>query len=127
MFFKKKTSSTVATSGAPEQPAAAMNVDRTPWQRITLSFIGIAVCLLEWRWATAHLYSLPPTSVAAFTTITVNNLYVVGALVVFFVTGRLVYEWKASTANQLVSEVSNVYDSTKVPPPKNFDDLAKIP
>jgi len=128
MFFKKKTSSTVATSGAPEQPSAPMDVDRIPWQRLSLSILGIAIVMFEWRWATNHLYSLPVTSVAAFTTITVNSLYVVGALVVFFVTGRLVYEWKSSTANQLISQVTDTYANTiPVPPPKKFDDLAKIP
>jgi len=121
MFVKKKESTVVETP--PITPA--MNVDRTPWQRITLSLLGILICLLEWRWATEHLYSLPATSIAAFTTITVNNLYVIGALVIWFVTGRLVYEWKSNTANQLVSEVSNTYGNF-IPPPKTFDD-PKIP
>jgi hypothetical protein len=120
----------VATSGKEVTPTVAMpkpapifDFNRVPWQRLALSILGIAICLFEWRWATEHLYSLPAGAIAAFTTITVNSLYVVGALVVFFVTGRLVYEWKATTANQLVTQVTDTYAlSTTVPPPKAFDD-----
>lgn len=116
----------VATEVAPRAPVPlpVMNVDRVPWQRLSLSILGIAIIMTEWRWATNHLYSLPPTSIAAFTTITVNSLYVVGALVVFFVTGRLVYEWKSTTTNELVSRIDQVYEH--VPAPKHFDD-PKIP
>jgi len=125
MFVKKKESTVVENQPPTLKPG--ISPDRIPWQRLTLSLTGIAIVMFEWRWATNHLYSLPVTSIASFTTITVNSLYVVGALVVFFVTGRLVYEWKATTANDLLTRVEQTYATTAtIPPPKAFDD-PKIP
>lgn len=66
-----------------------------------------------WRWATFHLYALPATSIAAFTSITTNSLYVIGALVVFFVTGRLVYEWKNQTASEVIEQAQSFVSDSK--------------
>jgi len=73
------------------------------WHRMTLSLLGIIIIVLCWRWATAHLYTLPEVALAPFQSITNNAFYVVGAIVIFMVTGRLVYDWSNKT--QAVSEV----------------------
>lgn len=69
---------------------------RVPWQRLALSLIGITIIIFLWRWATFHLYTLPPTSIVAFTSITVSTMYSVAFLVAFFVTGQA---WTASWTN----------------------------
>ncbi len=76
-----------------------MIVPRMPrtWQRLALSMFGILIVVGNWRWATYHLYSMPETSVAAYQSITNNSFYVVGAIVVFMVTGKLIYDWKNET------------------------------
>jgi hypothetical protein len=74
------------------------------WQRITVALLGIAVEVGIWQWAVWHLYSLPPESVSSFTTITVNCFYVIAALVLFFVTGKLIYDLKVDTVAQVVTE-----------------------
>lgn len=99
---------------------------RTPWQRLTISFVGILIVVFLWRWATNHLYSLPITSIAAFTSITTNTMYVVGALVVFFVTGKLIYDWKNTTTAEVINKFEAVISQTTVDP-KHFDDLKKVP
>ena len=80
---------------------------RTPWQRTFLSLLGIAVIAASWRWAVAHLYTLPESTLPSFTSITTNAFYVIGSIVIFMVTGRLVYEW----ANRTSSAVSNVSET----------------
>ena len=68
---------------------------RTPsWQRFTLSLIGIGILVGKWQWGVWHLYSLPLESYSSFTSITTNNDYVIGAIVIFMVTGKLIYDWK---------------------------------
>lgn len=54
-----------------------------------------------------HLYSLPPEALTGFVSITTNTLYITGAIVIFMVTGRLVYDWKVGT-NQIQEVVSRV-------------------
>jgi len=80
------------------------------WHRLTLSLFGIIVIVLCWRWAVAHLYTIPEYSVAAFTSVTTNAFYVVGAIVIFMVTGRLVYDWsnKTQAASEILSKVIRV-------------------
>ena len=100
----------------------------TTWQRLILSLVGILLIQASWRWAVAHLYSLPHEAYAGFVTITTNSFYVIGAIVIFMVTGRLVYEWKMGT-NQ-VQQVSGMASKIKeeiverTPKPKSFDDEA---
>jgi hypothetical protein len=100
----------------------------TTWQRLILSLVGILLIQASWRWAVAHLYSLPHEAYAGFVTITTNSFYVIGAIVIFMVTGRLVYEWKMGT-NQ-VQQVSGMVSKIKeeiverTPKPKSFDDEA---
>lgn len=79
-------------------------------QRLVVSLIGIALIQLCWRWAVFHLYWLPEVALAGFVTITTNTLYVTGAIVVFLVTGRMVYDWKMGTSQvqQVLGNVSHV-------------------
>jgi hypothetical protein len=95
---------------------------QTPWQRLVLSIAGILTIEASWRWAVAHLYTLPPEAIAGFVTITTNSFYVIGSIVIFMVTGKMIYEWKLNTAQ--VQEVSSetmevIKKSIK---PKHFDD-----
>jgi hypothetical protein len=78
-------------------------------QRLIVSLIGIALIQASWRWAVAHLYTLPEIALAGFVTITTNTLYVTGAIVVFLVTGRMVYDWKMGTSQvqQILGNVSH--------------------
>lgn len=78
-----------------------------------LSLLGIAIVAGIWQWATWHLYSLPSESIAAFTSITTNALYSISAIVIFMVTGRLVYEWKNQTVQSTVETAEHVFENRK--------------
>lgn len=78
----------------------------TSWQRLALSLTGVLVISGSWRWAVAHLYTLPIPALAGFVSITTNAFYVIGSIIIFMVTGRLVYEWRMGT--QQVQEVSSL-------------------
>lgn len=97
---------------------------RAPWQRLTLSLIGIGLIGLTWHLAIQHLYTLKPEAFASFTTLTVNAQYVIGAIVVFMVTGRLVYEWKMDTASQVIEQGDQISKefTDHTPSPKSLDD-----
>lgn len=79
-------------------------------QRLIVSLVGIALIQASWRWAVAHLYTIPEVALAGFVTITTNTLYVTGAIVVFLVTGRMVYDWKMGTSQvqEVVSTITKV-------------------
>lgn len=77
-------------------------------QRFLISLIGIILVQISWRWAVAHLYTLPPEALAGFVSITTNTLYITGAIVIFMVTGRLVYDWKMGTSQ--IQEVASRVD-----------------
>jgi len=53
----------------------------------------------------AHLYSMPEPAIAGFVSITTNSFYIIGAIVIFMVTGRLIYEWKMGS--QQVQQVAS--------------------
>lgn len=78
-------------------------------QRLIVSIIGIALIQASWRWAVAHLYTLPEPAFAGFVTITTNTLYVTGAIVIFLVTGRMVYDWKMGSSQ--IQEVQSIAQS----------------
>ena len=87
-----------------------------------MSIIGIIAIELSWRWAVCHLYTLPTPALAGFVSITTNAFYVIGAIIIFMVTGKLVYEWKMGTSQiqSVVSKASEVIE--KGVKPKYFDD-----
>jgi len=95
-------------------------------QRLIVSLVGIGLIQASWRWAIAHLYTLPDVALAGFVTITTNSMYVTGAIVVFMVTGRMVYDWKMGTnqVQEVVSSVARVKEEVVeyIQRPKNFDD-----
>jgi hypothetical protein len=78
-------------------------------QRLIISLIGITLIQISWRWAVAHLYTLPPEALAGFVSITTNTLYITGAIVIFMVTGRLIYDWKIGT-----SQIQNVQSIAEI-------------
>lgn len=82
--------------------------DRLPWQRMTLSCIGLLIIVGIWQWATWHLYSLPEHAITAFNSITNNSFYVIGAIVVFMVTGKLVYDWKNQTVSEVIEHAEHI-------------------
>ena len=82
-------------------------------QRFLISLIGIILIQISWRWSIAHFYSLPPEAYAGFVSITTNTLYITGAIVIFMVTGRLVYDWKMNTS-QIQDVASRVDKITEV-------------
>ena len=96
---------------------------RTPWQRLALSLVGICVIGTTWQLAVRHLYTLKPEALAAFTTLTVNSQYVVGAIVIFMVTGHLVYEWTMHTTSSIAEEGKQLL-AEHTPAPKHYDDPA---
>ena len=89
---------------------------RTPWQRMTLSLLGIIIIVLCWRWSVCHLYTLPEAALAGFVSLTTNSFYVIGSIVIFMVTGRLVYEWSNRTeqVSNVVSEVQKISQDEQV-------------
>jgi hypothetical protein len=102
-----------------------MNLPKS-YHRILLSLIGVLVIVLTWMQAVPHLYRLPTHAMAAFTTITVNSQYVIGAIVIFMVTGRLIYEWKNNTVSQILTSSEQIREDItekleRTPSPKHFD------
>lgn len=99
---------------------------KAPWQRLVLSLVGIFVIQAAWRWAVAHLYTLPVPALAGFVSLTTSAFYVTGAIVIFMVTGRLVYEWRMGTQQiqNVISEASTLKEELirHTPHPKHFDD-----
>ena len=95
------------------------------WQRMFLSIVGIFTIEGSWRWAIAHLYTLPTYAIAGFVSLTTNCFYVVGSIVIFMVTGRLIYEWRMNTsqAQEVASEAINEVEEQleRVVKPKYFD------
>jgi 5-methylcytosine-specific restriction endonuclease McrA len=77
------------------------------WRHLTLSLLGIIIILIMWRWSVGHLYMLPAHSIAAFTSITTNAFYTISAILIFLITGHLLYNWSNATtaATTVASEV----------------------
>lgn len=89
---------------------ALLPLNKVVSQRLIVSLLGIALIQASWRWAVAHLYTMPEVALAGFVTITTNTLYVTGAIVIFLVTGRMVYDWKVGTSQvqEVVSTITKV-------------------
>lgn len=118
-FFKSANHTLVVPTPSDNTAITVPTETGLPWQRIVLSLSGIFIIFTIWERATNHLYSLPVTSVAAFTSITNNSMYVIAALVLWFVTGKLIYDWKNSTVSQVVQEAQVVTET--IVKPKHFD------
>lgn len=85
------------------------NDNDLPWQKLGLSLLGISIVVGIWQWATWHLYSLPDGAITAFTSITNNCFYAISMLVFFFVTGKVLVDWK----NMSTTAVSQVAQTIK--------------
>lgn len=117
-MFSRKTKTEEKTeevkTDAPQKPVGPPKSGQVKsavtWQRIAVSMLGIAVLLGIWRWSVFHLYSLPPESLSSFTTITVNNQYAIMALVIFFVTGKLIYDLKVDTVSTIVTRGEHLFE-----------------
>jgi hypothetical protein len=101
----------------PPVVASTTNVEVSPppksWHRLALSLFGISIIVGMWAWAVFHIYGLPPDKLASFTSITTNAFYAISVIIIFMITGRLVWEWSnasssvttvASEAKKLVEE-----------------------
>ena len=96
---------------------------------MVLSLAGIILIEGSWRWAVCHLYTLPTAALAGFVSLTTNAFYVVGSIVIFMVTGRLVYEWRVGT--EQIQQVTSVAENIKQEitgnrSPKDFIDDSPI-
>lgn len=80
-------------------------MNKAGYQRLILSSFGVAIIAGSWRWAVNHLYTMPEHSIQGFTSITNNSFYVIAAIVIFMVTGRLIYDWK-NTTSSTISQVA---------------------
>lgn len=110
MFSRKtKTEEVQSDTPAPPKPIGPVKAAVT-WQRITVAMLGIGIEVGIWQWATWHLYSLPPDAISSFTTITVNCFYVIASLVIFFVTGKLIYDLKVDTVAQVVTKGEQIFE-----------------
>lgn len=88
-------------------------VTKGPWQRLALSLLGIGIIYLVWERSTNHLYSLPDHSIAAFTSLSTNVFYSIAVIVVFAITGKLVWDWKNSTAQTVVETAQHISQDIK--------------
>lgn len=100
-----------------EQPPAPTKVvttkgveDRVPWQRLALSLLGIAILAGMWRWATFHLYALPEHSISAYTSLTNNTIYAIASIVVFFISGKMLFDWKNQSTSTVVEQASHLFE-----------------
>lgn len=78
--------------------------------------------MLIWHLAIYRLTEMKVDYISAFTTLTVNTQYVIGAIIIFMVTGRLVYEWRNNTASEVMTSVEHIIHEDRTPAPKHFDD-----
>ena len=97
------------------KPQKGIRQKGTTWQRLLLSLFGILIVTVDWRWAICHLYTLPPAALAGFVSLTTSSWYVIGSIVIFMVTGRMVYEWHMGTEQmqQVSSEAENEVQDLK--------------
>lgn len=97
--LKTTTTTTVPVPPKATEPVvkAPVKVHRT-WRRVSISVFGLIILVIDWRWAVAHLYTLPEHSIAAFSSLTQALFYTVSVIVVFLVTGLTFFSWTASSS-----------------------------
>lgn len=95
---------TTTTTTVPTPPKATDPIVKVPvkvhrtWRRVAISVFGLVILVINWRWAVAHLYTLPERSIAAFASLTQALFYTVSVIVVFLVTGLTFFSWTASSS-----------------------------
>lgn len=104
----------VKTDDAPVKPVVKSSrlhkEERVPWQRLALSLLGITILAGIWRWAVWHLYALPEHSISAYASITNNTMYAVATIVVFFISGKMLFDWKNQTTSTIVDQASHIFE-----------------
>jgi len=89
------------------------------WRRISISFFGITLIALHWRWAVNHIYGLSALhydpAIVAFTSITQSAFYVIGVITIFLVTGLTFFSWTQSTsiATSLAQQITQAVKDKK--------------
>lgn len=83
---------------------------RFPWTRLILCLLGQAVLYGTFCDAMRHIYALPTEKLTVFCTITVNYFYATSVLVVFAVAGKMVWDWKQTTATELVNKAETLFE-----------------
>jgi hypothetical protein len=96
--------------------------------RLILSLFGILILAVTWWWTIQYLYTLKDSAISGFVSITTNFFYSVASIVIFMISGRMLYEWKLNTA-QVQSVASQAIDAVQefkgnVPKTTYFDDGA---
>lgn len=102
------------------KPAHTNDGRKLPWTRLILALAGLITVQVTWRWAVEHLYKLPPETLAAFQAITTHTLYVTGVIVVWAITGKLLWDWKNQSQSVAQSVAETLVERT--PKAKHFDD-----
>ena len=99
-------------------------MNRKSWQRMALSIFGIFCTMLIWHIAIGRLEGIKPEAIASFTTLTVNTQYVIGIIVIFMVTGKMVTDWRTGTLSQVITQSDHIIQdiTERTPAPKHFDD-----
>jgi hypothetical protein len=69
---------------------------------------GITLNTGIWAWAVAHIYHLPAEKLSAFVTLSTHAMYTNAIIIVFMITGRLVWEW--SNASSAVTTVATTIE-----------------
>jgi hypothetical protein len=91
------------------------------WHRLILSLFGIGIITGMWVWAIDYIVRLPADKLAAFSSVTTNSFYTIAAIVIFMITGRLVWEWSNATtsastvATEVKEEVTRRIDPKDIP------------
>lgn len=115
------TVKTTTTTTVPTPPKATEPVLKVPvkvhrtWRRVSISVLGLIILVIDWRWAVAHLYTLPEHSIAAFASLTQALFYTVSVITVFLVTGLTFFSWTASSsiATTIAQQLRGTTTTTK--------------
>ncbi len=80
------------------------------WHRLVLSLSGIGIITGMWSWAVHYIYQLPPEKLTAFTSITTNAFYTISAVIIFMISGRMIFEWSNATtaATTVASSIETI-------------------
>lgn len=89
------------------------------WQRMALSLLAIGIIASMWRWSIMYLYTLPTDALASFTTLTTNSMYTISSVVIFMISGRMLYEWKMNTSS--INSVTSMAQDIKQDITKNIN------
>ena len=109
------TATAPSTATVTSQPKLRLKKDNAfPWRRFVISVVGIFMILFVWRWSIFHLYTLPPTSIAVYGSITISTLYAITFIVAFFITGQAYFtNWSNASVSNIASEVKSYFESKK--------------